>query len=74
MAPCNRYCCVGRGRWLGGAGGGWEERVRADPGRVWVPLSESLSTSVGPARLRASPRPPAALCGRSTSIRAKSMR
>ena len=33
MGLCNRYCCVGRaGRWLGGAGAEWEERVRADPG------------------------------------------
>jgi len=35
MGLCNRYCCVGRaGRRLGGAGGGCEERVRADPGRI----------------------------------------
>jgi hypothetical protein len=33
MSLCNRYGCVGRaGR--GGPGRGWDERVRADPGRV----------------------------------------
>ena len=31
----NRYGCVGRvGRWLDGPAGGWEERVRAEAGRV----------------------------------------